>query len=210
MARRSIAYIDGFNFYYGLLRGPHRDCKWLDFVSLFRAIRQADDLVAVKYFTAIWPDDSGERHKVYLAARAQNPILEIVLGRFKSKTLECRVSSCLFGGSRRFRSFEEKETDVNIAVHMLDDAYRAACDIMVLVSADSDLMPAVNLVKTRFPSMRIAAYIPGPTERFRNAIELRAGCHQARTVPSNLLRNFQLPPRVALPGGAVAIKPQSW
>ena len=46
---------------------------------------------------------------------------------------------------------EEKRTDVNIAVFMLDDAYRDMCDQFVIFSSDSDLVPAVNMVRLRFP-----------------------------------------------------------
>ena len=40
--------------------------------------------------------------------------------------------------SRFFDVYEEKRTDVNIAVYMLDDAYQDACDNFVLVSGNSD------------------------------------------------------------------------
>ena len=44
-------------------------------------------------------------------------------------------------------AYEEKETDVNIAIAMLTDAVRDVYDIALLVSADSDLRPAVGAVK---------------------------------------------------------------
>ena len=45
---RSIVYIDGFNFYYGAVRGtPH---KWLDLEACFRRLCPDDDLVCVHYF----------------------------------------------------------------------------------------------------------------------------------------------------------------
>ncbi len=50
MTRRSIVYIDGFNFYYGALRGTRH--KWLNLESVFRRLRPDDDLQAIYYFTA--------------------------------------------------------------------------------------------------------------------------------------------------------------
>ena len=49
--KRVIAYIDGYNLYYGLLKGtPH---KWLDLVSFVKSFLRPDqELVGIKYFTA--------------------------------------------------------------------------------------------------------------------------------------------------------------
>jgi uncharacterized LabA/DUF88 family protein len=57
-------------------------------------------------------------------------------------------------GNRRFETVEEKRTDVNIAVSMLDDAYQDACDQFVLISGDSDLVPGVSTIRTRFPNKK--------------------------------------------------------
>ena len=51
MKERAIAYIDGYNLYYGLLKGT--SCKWLDLYVFARSlIRPNLDIVTVKYFTA--------------------------------------------------------------------------------------------------------------------------------------------------------------
>ena len=48
---RTFVYVDGFNLYYGALRGT--PWKWLDPVALFEKVLQSQhDIVAVKYFTA--------------------------------------------------------------------------------------------------------------------------------------------------------------
>ncbi len=206
---RTVVYLDGFNFYYGLLSGS-TDCKWLDLQRLFVRLRQADEIVAVRYFTAFWPDESGERHKVYVQALGQSPLVAVELGRYKRKGFVCAVTDCSYSGRRRYNGFEEKETDVNIALRMLDDAYQGLCDTIVLVSGDSDLIPAVNMVKGRFPALRTVLYVPGVRKRFDMATELRAACHEARMFPEAMLRKFQLPAEVRLPGGLVARKPPTW
>ncbi len=51
MAKRSIVYIDGFNLYYGALRGtPY---KWLNLQRYFTLLRTDDDLQQIHYFTAL-------------------------------------------------------------------------------------------------------------------------------------------------------------
>ncbi len=206
----SRVYIDGFNLYHGLLQhGQYSRCKWLDLQRLFVALRQADEIVSIKYFTAFWPDDSGKRHKVYIRALGGSPLMNVIEGRFKRKTLHCRVRACGHTGDRSFRSFEEKETDVNIALSMIDDAYRIKPEKMILVSGDSDLIPAINLVRMRSEKTKIVVYIPGDKSRFRNATDMKAAADEARHFPAVMLPKFQLPNPITV-AGAELHKPTSW
>jgi len=75
-------------------------------------------------------------------ARARN--VDPAPGNFKKKNIECRVALCTFAGKKFFATQEEKRTDVNIAVYMLDDGYRNLADTFVLVSGDSDLVPPIS------------------------------------------------------------------
>jgi hypothetical protein len=50
MARRSIVYIDGFNPYYGAVKGGAY--KWLDIQRLCERLRQDDEIQLIRYFTA--------------------------------------------------------------------------------------------------------------------------------------------------------------
>ncbi len=43
---------------------------------------------------------------------------------------------------------------------MLDDAYQDRCDIFVLVSGDSDLVPAVKKIRDRFLEKEVTVYVP--------------------------------------------------
>ena len=45
-----------------------------------------------------------------------------------SKNVKCTLTRCLHMGTRLFETHEEKRTDVNIAVYMLDDAYQDRFD----------------------------------------------------------------------------------
>ena len=209
--KRSIIYVDGFNLYYGLLRsGKYRRCKWLDLDRLFRRVRPDDEIIAIKYFTAYWPDDSGRRHSLYTTALAQSPVISVIEGRYKRKGFTCRVRECDFPGSRHYQWFEEKQTDVNIALHMLDDSYEIRPEVVVLVSADSDLVPAISLLQRRLSGSRIVVYIPGPRSRYDTATELRTVADEVKLLPAALLPHCQLPARVSIGGGALVEKPAAW
>lgn len=87
-----------------------------------RLLRPADDIQKIYYFTALV--DSGmhrTRQEEFLGALSTLADVEIVLGEFLHKSVRCRVSACTATCDRFFKSAEEKRTDVNIAVYMLDE-----------------------------------------------------------------------------------------
>src|SRR5687767_12045336 len=123
---RSIVYIDGFNLYYGAIRGGPD--KWLDLQDYFRRLRQADQIQRIYYFTALVRGAGRVRQETYLRALSTLPLVTIVLGNYKYKQVPCNVRVCTHVGDRFFSVPEEKRTDVNIAIQMLDDAYQNTCD----------------------------------------------------------------------------------
>lgn len=208
MAKRSIVYIDGFNLYYGALRGGPN--KWLDLQRYFTLLRPDDDLQHVRYFTARIVGPTSVNQEAYLRALETLPLVTIYLGKFKTKRVVCRVEACTFAGDRRFPTPEEKRTDVNIAIYMLDDAYQDLCDRFIVVSGDSDLVPAVNIVKSRFPDKEVIVYVPSRSPVRGAAVELRSAADKNRGLPLALLKKCQLPPRVADGTGGGIEKPASW
>ncbi len=117
---------------------------------------------------------------------------------------------CSFSGPRIFQMPEEKHTDVNIAVQMVVDAFDGACDRMVLVSGDSDLVPGVKLVKSRFPNIKIQVYVPSRSPTRGAAVELRSYADRARDLPLQLLRPAQFPNKVPDGFGGFVQKPANW
>jgi uncharacterized LabA/DUF88 family protein len=206
--KRSVVYVDGFNLYYGAVKGsPH---KWLDLQRYFEILRPHDDIQAIRYFTALIDGPRSKNQLAYLRALETLPLMEIVLGQFKMKQVTCQVKVCTLGGARRFTTQEEKRTDVNIAVRMLDDAYQDVCERFVLVSGDSDLVPAVNLVKTRFPRKEVIVYVPARSRVRGAAVELRGAADKHRILPLEKLVHAQFPARVADGSGGVIEKPADW
>ena len=205
MNNRSVIYIDGFNLYYGALRGSAD--KWLDLAEYFRLLRTDDDIQRIRYFTARVnrPDQNA-----YLEAIQTNPLVVTEFGLFKQKKMRCHVKSCLHTGSREYAAMEEKGTDVNIALRMLDDAYQGICDRIILVSGDSDLVPTVRLIKQRFPKIRITVYVPARDKIRGAARELRNAADKHLTLPLGLLAKAQFPVSITKADGNIIMKPPSW
>ncbi|MBE9060158.1 NYN domain-containing protein [cf. Phormidesmis sp. LEGE 11477] len=208
MSKRSIIYIDGFNLYYGALKStPY---KWLNLQKYFELLRQDDQIQRIWYFTAEVSGNQLLRQRTYLEALETFPKIRTVLGLYKLKEVKCRVQSCHHRHRRTFRKPEEKRTDVNIALQMLDDAYQGACERMVLVSGDSDLAPAISLVKYRHPHIKVSVYVPAQNKKRAGARELRSAADKHATLPSALLPRTQLPQNLTNLRGDVISKPSSW
>lgn len=126
---RTYVYIDGFNLYRGALKDtPYR---WLDLKRLMVKVlpRQAD-IQAIKYFTAavhntLENPSIATRQDIYLrAVTTYIPELHLYKGRFKLKKRKLPLVNPPNETTTLayVRSYEEKRTDVNIGVHLLNDA----------------------------------------------------------------------------------------
>jgi len=207
-AKRSIVYIDGFNLYYGALKdGPY---KWLNLERYFHLLRPHDQIEKIRYFTAQVVGAAAIRQAAYLSAIETLPLVEVILGQFKTKQIKGLCRSCPLPSAQYITTYEEKRTDVNIALWMLHDAHRDLCDRMILVSGDSDLVPAIAMVKNQYPTKEIIVYIPA-LDRVRGAaVELRSIAHKNRTLPLHLLSKSQFPASIPSGSGSPIEKPATW
>ena len=80
--------------------------------------------------------------------------VKVILGEFKLKDKKCRSCHCLY------KTYEEKQTDVNISIKLFQEAIYDNYDTAMIISGDSDLMPALKAVKQTFPSKQIGVIIP--------------------------------------------------
>jgi uncharacterized LabA/DUF88 family protein len=201
---RVVAYIDGFNLYFGLKAGYGRRYHWLDLQVLVTSLLQpGQELRAVLYFTARVKNDADAalRQSTYLdALSAHCQRLYRVEGRFQEKPRVC--NSC--GAS--WTGYEEKETDVNIATALIEDAVEDRYDTAILVSGDSDLRPAIAAVNRLRPGKRIvAAFPPG-----RHSRVLGRAVDAYIPISHTKVRNAQLPPMVFTKAGVRLTRPASW
>lgn len=160
---RVTFYFDGFNFYNGLKAASQknriwRSFYWIDIVKFCsQFIGKEDHLHKIKYFTADPLNDlQRSRHKHFFAANhaLNSPTLQIIQGVYKKKNITCKLCRQVF------LSAEEKRTDVNISITMLNDCARDYTDKLVLISGDSDLVPVVDVIKRDYSHKRIKVYFP--------------------------------------------------
>ena len=150
-------YVDGFNVYHALLRFRDPKVEWLDLAALCKRLilLKTERIQAIKYFSAYahWLPDSMARHQQYVRALEATGVIA-VMGHFKNKDRECKACHA------QWVAHEEKETDVSIGITMLNDAYKGQYERAYLITRDSDLMPAIKMVRTEFPKKEIVAVAP--------------------------------------------------
>jgi uncharacterized LabA/DUF88 family protein len=200
---RVAVFIDGFNFYHGLRAKHDRKYLWLDLAEVARRLcKSGDVLVGVHYFTAaVRPDTPSRQNQlVYLDALAEVGGITVTFGRYREKQVTCRHCETTW------RTSEEKETDVHIAVALLAGVARDAFDTAMVVSADSDLCPAIRAVGELDPAKRVVVVFPPD----RHSDDLRRAADAAYPLADAVLRRSLLPEVVAGPGGAEHRRPARW
>ncbi len=145
-------YVDAFNLYYGSLKGSDR--KWLDLNKLMSLILPNQQIVQIRYFTAkVKPkkDDRTAplRQKAYLDALGTLPNLSIHFGRYQTKEARMPLANPVAGQPKTVQVLktEEKGSDVNLATHLLVDAYAKLADNFVVISNDADLAEPIRVVR---------------------------------------------------------------
>lgn len=175
MLKTSI-FIDGYNLYYSRLKGTQY--KWLDVVALFRdhvlpSVDSQSQVVAVKYFTAPIKSsyarhgkESAHAQVQYLRALASlyPGLIQIIQGFHVLEPTELPTHALGTPPSKAKVSpvwkIEEKQTDVNIALHAYRDVMQGVCDQIVVCSNDSDMEPALSLICQDKPAARIGLVLP--------------------------------------------------
>jgi hypothetical protein len=208
-------YVDGFNLYHGAVRGTQY--KWLDLLKLCRFMLPEFEIRTIRYFTALVssrPDNPGQttRQLTYLRALRTIPCLTIHEGFFLKSRIRARLTSpivCLETSPCALRvqtvevfKTEEKGSDVNIASHLLVDAFHNAFDVAAVISNDSDLAYPIEVVRQEF---RKQVGIVNPRKNLARG--LIVDFH--RPIRERVLRACQFPYVIKDAHGVVS-KPSTW
>jgi len=214
---RTNVYIDGFNLYYGCLKGT--DHRWLDLRALCRQMLPGNEIGRIRYFTARisarTATDLGPAHQdVYLRALTSIPRLEIHLGTFLTTITRMPLAPPLPpSGTATVRvvKTEEKGSDVNLATHLLADAFRGDCEQSVVVTNDSDLAEPMRLVREEL-GLAVGLINPHPRQASRALIRTRPTF--VKSIRPGVLPGCQFPGTVEVPGTGGVVqrytKPPGW
>ena len=212
--KRVVFLVDGFNLYHSLAdaqRDAHgKTTKWLDLGSLCasflplvaRIAGERAELACIHYFSASPTHRSQskiDRHALCSRCLAGTGVT-VHLGRFKRK-------SGTFPHCRRgYTTHEEKETDVAIASKLFEVLTANSADIVILMTGDTDLAPAVATCKQLFPDRPVFFAFP-----YRRAnSELRKLAPESFSIKLRSCLSNQFPDALVLGDGTSVSKPSIW
>ena len=227
--------VDGFNLYHSIRDAEKtvstRPQRWLDLSSLCHSylhhFGRAATVQGIYYFSALAKHlaasnkDIELRHQMYIDALKSTGV-HVTLANFKARDKYVPLRFCKFkvGRFKRLLTLpipacklvysraEEKETDVAIASKMFELLHCHDADAIVLISGDTDLLPAIRTARNLFPTTRIAVMFPYN----RHNAELKravAGKH-AFKIAKDQYAKHQLPDPIVLPNGYTLRKPAKW
>jgi uncharacterized LabA/DUF88 family protein len=132
-------YIDAFNFYHRISDYQKQTgicLKWLDYQSLCQSFLKEGQSMGKVYFFTATTDHFGkevlDRHNKYITALSFTGV-EVIRGYFKKDFKTGKL--------------EEKKTDCNIVAKLLEDAFCGNFHTAFILSADSDIVPAIEVIK---------------------------------------------------------------
>jgi len=202
-------YIDGFNLYYGAVRGT--PFRWLNLDKFCQFLLPRYTINEIKYYTALVKADSGNtdkraRQRTYIRALKTLPRVTVVYGQFRIRRITGRTIApphtpqCI-------EKPEEKGSDVNLASHLLFDAFRNQYDTAVIISNDSDLVEPIRIAKQEL-GKRIVIVNPHPPPA-RPSAQLHGLADESIIISNRLLGACQFPTIITDVRGSFN-KPVTW
>lgn len=203
---RTNVYIDGFNLYFGAVKGtPY---KWLDVQRLCEQLLPPHDIQSVKYFTARISARASDpqaptRQQAYLRALATRPKVRLFYGHYTSHEVTLPLANTTPVRFARVIRTDEKGSDVNLAVHLVNDCHTLMLDSVVVVTNDSDLAEALRIAKGLGKNVGILNPHRHPSNK------LAQHCTFQKSIRHGVLAACQLPNPVNDARGPIH-KPAGW
>jgi hypothetical protein len=209
---RTNVYIDGFNFYYGCVKGtPY---KWLNFEALCQRIFPSHNIHRIRYFTARVHSPANDpqkpqRQETYLRALQTIPCLTIHYGTFLSHTVRMLLANPTSSGSQLVDVIktEEKGSDVNLATYLLVDGFAKDYEMAIVVSNDSDLIEPIKQVR-QVLQLRVGILNPQKDNQ-KTSWSLMRTADFYRRIHTGALKASLFPPTLTDAHGTIT-KPKGW
>lgn len=226
---RTAVYIDAFNLYFGALKKT--SSKWLNLETWLDRQFPKNDIVVIKYFTARVKEFNGscaarDKQAAYLEALATLARVEVIEGHYLVKEVSARLASSPTSGSPFVKVVraEEKQSDVNLASHLLVDGFQNRYDVAIVITGDGDLATPVKMVQRECgkkvvvlnPQRRSSYHLEQSTPLYRGT-HYRMDKKQGKErkvrndgIRAALLGASQFPDPLVTKDGEILMKPSDW
>lgn len=162
--KRCIILIDGSNFYFKLKDLSLHHLLSFDFSRFIKALGTGNQVIHANYYIgAVRTDGTSHVQKMFNDQRK-------LFAHLKKHKFGYSLGYLLKSGGK----FHEKGVDVNIAVDILVATYEDLCDHIILVSSDTDLLPAIRKAKERGKTVEYIGFSHQPS------VAMVANCSESR------------------------------
>lgn len=179
-------YIDAFNLYYGIVNLKKPYLKWLNIWKMCEILipKRSERLVKVVFCSAYNKKDFDKmtRHQKYVRALRFSGVC-VPLGHYSTAPRDCHACGHTWDES------EEKETDVNVGIHLISDAHENVFHHAYLMSADSDQAATSKMFAERFPD-KVLTNVTPPTKRSSEHILRHNGRKEIKLSEAHLERSL--------------------
>ncbi|MFA5058039.1 MAG: NYN domain-containing protein [Opitutaceae bacterium] len=203
--KRVIVLVDGLNLYHAIDNHPNwHGFKWLNLKSLANALimPSQETVIEICFFTSVptWNLNKHNRHRTLLRVYADLGI-RIIEGKIRRADRKCRASC-----EQTYIDHEEKQTDINIAIEMLRAGMEDRTDKVILITADSDQIPAIRIFREKFPAKELMVAVP-PGE---DAEEICGSVTKYAQINLGQLKRSLIDDPYTTKDGTIIPKPPSW
>lgn len=146
------------------------------------------------------------RQDTYLRALATIPNLSMTFGHFLSNRKMMPLAKPRAAGPKFALVIrtDEKGSDVNLASHLLLDAFRKDCDVAFVISNDSDLLEPIRIARREFSmTVGLASPFKRPTRVLAREVDF------IRPIRKHMLERSQFPATLTDKTGSFH-KPAGW
>ncbi len=172
--KRSIILIDGSNFYFKLKDLKLHHLIKFNFSNFASSLAKNDEIVSATYYIgAIRTDGTKHTQKLFADQRR-------LFAHLKKHSFFYSLGYLLKSKGK----FHEKGVDVNIAVDILVATYENSCDRIILVSSDTDLLPAIKKAKEKGKIIEYIGFSHQPS------LAMVANCSSSRLLAKEDLLPF--------------------
>jgi hypothetical protein len=218
--RKVYLYVDGYNLYHRRLENNPK-LKWLCLRTLAsQFLFPKDEISSIKYFTAQIDPNHGTspkraRQATYWDALRSTGV-EIIEGLMEKRERMCKSAHCDMAIQghplARYDGMTEKMSDVNMALHIYRDFIEKAPDIICVLSADLDVLPALKMIRETKKKVMIQVLLP--TQDEDGLLFTRLQKHYQMAITKQLSQSFLekslFPPKVEVAGNPPIECPANW
>lgn len=218
--KRVVVFIDGFNLYHAVQNNFSPRYKWCNLRKLVTQFIdvETDVIKQIYFFTAYCTWDKGKlkRHKDYVKILREYCGVYSVFGKYRRVKRGFSRPMPIFKIVPRFLkpliqkltylTYEEKETDVNMALKIVELGFLNQYDHAIILSGDSDLIGAIKTIRRNFPDKKFTNLLPIKAKGWI----LQKASDNRHQIEASHFHNALLPDEITLRSGEIIQMPEKY